>query len=286
MTKIAVIGGGKIGEALISGLVAGGTNPKDIHVANRRPERGKELVEAYGVTDYTDVNQAVEDVDVVFLCVKPKDTLSVLASVTDTLDNNSQDTTVISMAAGIAVKSLEEVVSAGTPIVRVMPNTPMLVRRGTTAISPGRFVIEEQLEQIKDLLGALGDVFVVEESQMDAVVAMSGSSPAYFFLFVEAMIDAGINLGLPRDLAKNLAVSAATGAAALMQETGEEPAMLRANVSSPGGTTIKAIRELEQSGLRGMVYRATEKCAAHSEELGAPKLKKVSKTVSQEMDSE
>lgn len=268
MTKIAVIGGGKIGEALISGLVEGGHSPKDIHVANRRPERGKELVETYAVTDYTDVNQCIEDVDVVFMCVKPKDTLSLLASMSDTLDNNAEDTTVISMAAGVTLKSLEEVVSAGTPIVRVMPNTPMLVRRGTSVISPGRFVGQEQLEQIKELLGAVGDVFVVEEGHMDAVVAMSGSSPAYYFLMVEAMIDAGINLGLPRAVAKDLAVSSLVGAGHLMKETGEEPAVLRANVSSPGGTTIRAIRELEQSGLRGMIYRATEKCAQRSHELG------------------
>ncbi|QGU02958.1 Pyrroline-5-carboxylate reductase [Corynebacterium kalinowskii] len=271
MTKIAVIGGGKIGEALISGLVAGGHSPKDIHVANRRPERGKELVETYAITDYTDVNQCIEDVDVVFMCVKPKDTLSILASMSDTLDNNAEDTTVISMAAGVTLKSLEEVVSAGTPIVRVMPNTPMLVRRGTSVMSPGRFVGEEQLEQIKGLLGTVGDVFVVDESHMDAVVAMSGSSPAYFFLFVEAMIDAGINLGLPRAVAKELAVSSLVGSGHLMQESCEEPAVLRANVSSPGGTTIRAIRELEQSGLRGMVYRATEKCAQRSNELGAVK---------------
>ncbi|MEJ5997683.1 pyrroline-5-carboxylate reductase [Corynebacterium sp. H130] len=268
MTKIAVIGGGKIGEALISGLVAGGHSPKDIHVANRRPERGKELVEAYAVTDYADVKQCAEEVDVVFLCVKPKDTLSLLASLSDTLDNNSQDTTVISMAAGITLKALEEVVSAGTPIVRVMPNTPMLVRRGTSVVSPGRFVGEEQLEAISELLGAVGDVFVVDEAHMDAVVALSGSSPAYFFLFVEAMIDAGINLGLPREVAKNLAISSLVGSGALMQETGEEPAALRANVSSPGGTTIRAIREFEQSGMRGMVFRATEKCAQRSAELG------------------
>lgn len=272
MTKIAVIGGGKIGEALISGLVAGGHSPKDIHVANRRPERGKELVETYAVTDYTDVNQCIEDVDVVFMCVKPKDTLPLLASMSDTLDNNAEDTTVISMAAGITLKSLEEVVSAGTPIVRVMPNTPMLVRRGTSVVSPGRFVGEDQLEQIKELLGAVGDVFVVYETHMDAVVALSGSSPAYFFLFVEAMIDAGINLGLPRAVAKKLAVSSLVGSGHLMQETGEEPAVLRANVSSPGGTTIRAIRELEQSGFRGMVYRATEKCAQRSSEMGSIKL--------------
>lgn len=268
MTKIAVIGGGKIGEALISGLVAGGHNPKDIHVANRRPERGKELVETYAITDYTDVKQCVEEVDVVFLCVKPKDTLTILASLSDTLDNNAEDTTVISMAAGITLKALEEVVSAGTPIVRVMPNTPMLVRRGTSVLSPGRFVGEEQLESITELLGAVGDVFVVDEAHMDAVVAMSGSSPAYYFLFVEAMIDAGVNLGLPRKVAKDLAVSSLVGSGLLMQETGEEPAVLRANVSSPGGTTIRAIREFEQAGFRGMVYRATDKCAQRSAEMG------------------
>lgn len=267
MTKIAVIGGGKIGEALISGLVASGENPKDIHVANRRAERGKELLDKYGIVEYTDASQAVDDVDVVFICVKPKDVLTVLGDMSDTLDNNQQDTTVISMAAGIPLRSLEEVVSAGTPVVRVMPNTPMLVRRGTSVISTGRFVGEEQLESINELLGAVGDVFVVDESQMDAVVAMSGSSPAYFFLFVEAMIDAGINLGLPRELAKKLAVSSAYGSMSLMKESGEEPALLRANVSSPGGTTIRAIRELEEGGLRKAIYRATEKCAERSAEL-------------------
>ncbi|AKK04053.1 pyrroline-5-carboxylate reductase [Corynebacterium epidermidicanis] len=271
MTKISIIGGGKIGEALISGLVSSGVNPKDIHVANRRPERGKELFDAYGIVDYTDVTQAVDDVDTVFLCVKPKDIVSVLAEMSETLDNNAQDTTVISMAAGITLRAMEEVVSAGTPVVRVMPNTPMLVRSGTLAVSVGRFVGAEELADIEELLRAVGDVFVVEESQMDAVVAMSGSSPAYYFLFVEAMIDAGISLGLPRDLARDLAVSSAHGAALLMKETGEEPSLLRANVSSPGGTTIAAIRELEESGLRGAIYRATSKCAERNAQLGAPR---------------
>lgn len=267
MTKIAVIGGGKIGEALISGLVASGVNPKDIHVANRRAERGKELLDTYGIVEYTDARPCVDDVDTVFLCVKPQHTLAVMAEISETIDNNSQDTTVISMAAGITLRALEEVATAGTPVARCMPNTPMLVRKGTLALSTGRFVGTDQLEDITTLLSAVGDVYVVEESQMDAVVAMSGSSPAYFFLFVEAMIDAGVNLGLPRELARDLAVSSAHGSGALMKESGAEPSALRANVSSPGGTTIRAIRELEESGLRGAIYRATAKCAERNAEL-------------------
>ncbi|MDU0479045.1 pyrroline-5-carboxylate reductase [Staphylococcus chromogenes] len=270
MTKISVIGGGKIGEALISGLVASGINPKDIHVANRRAERGKELLDKYGIVEYTDVRQSVEDVDTVFLCVKPKDILPVLAEISETIDNNSQDTTVISMAAGITIRALEDVATAGTPVLRVMPNTPMLVRQGTLALTAGRFVGSEQLEDISDLLSAVGDVYVVEESQLDAVIALSGSSPAYFFLFVEGLIDAGVNLGLPRELARSLAVSSAHGAGALMKETGLEPAELRANVSSPGGTTIRAIRSLEESGLRGAIYRATSACAERNAELAPP----------------
>lgn len=270
MTKIAVIGGGKIGEALISGLVASGINPKDVHVANRRAERGKELLEKYNIVEYNDVRQCVEDVDTVYLCVKPKDTLGILVEISETIDNNTQDTTIISMAAGVTLRSLEEVVPAGTPVARVMPNTPMLVRAGTCVVSPGRFIGEDQLAGICEQLRAVGDVYVIDESHMDAVVALSGSSPAYFFLFTEALIDAGVNLGLPRDLARSLAVSSAYGAGSLMRTSESEPSELRANVSSPGGTTIRAIRELEESGMRGAIYRATSKCAERNAELGAP----------------
>lgn len=267
MSKIAVIGGGKIGEALIAGLIAGGVAPKDIHVANRRPERGKELTEAYGVIDFPDADQSADDVDVVFLCVKPKDTLEVLGQLADTIDNNS-DTTVISMAAGIALKQLEDAVSAGTPVVRVMPNTPMLVGKGMNVVAPGRFVSAEQLDSVTQLLGMVGEVVVTQESAMDAVTALSGSSPAYVFLMAEAMVDAGVSLGLDRDLATRLTVSAISGAGAMLEQPGADPYRLRADVMSPGGTTIAAIRELEEGGLRAAMYRATEACARRSKELG------------------
>lgn len=268
MTTIAVIGGGQIGEALVSGLIAAEVNPQNIRVTNRREERGKELNERYGVVTLTDNAQAVDEADVVFLCVKPKMILGALGEITSTLDNNSASTVVVSMAAGINLNSMEEKVSAGLPIVRVMPNTPMLVRKGMCTVTGGRFVTEEQQELVVELLKSVGDVLVVEESDIDAVTAMSGSSPAYLFLVTEALIDAGVNLGLTRAAAKQLAVTAFDGASSMLKETGKEPSELRAGVSSPAGTTVAALRELEESGIRGAFFRAAQKCADRSAELG------------------
>lgn len=267
MSSIAVIGGGKIGEALIAGLLDGGVNPKDIHVTNRSVERGQYLREKFSVVPFVDNGPAVDGVDVVFICVKPKMVLKIAEEIAEIIDNNDA-TTVVSMAAGITNAALEEVLAAGAPVIRAMPNTPMLVGKGMTAIAPGRFVDEEQLAKVTGLLQATGAVRVVEESDMDAVTAMSGSSPAYFFLMIEAMIDAGVNLGLSRDAAKDLSVNALYGAAAMLKETGEEPQQLRANVSSPGGATIAAIRAFEEAGLRAAVYDATQACARRSAELG------------------
>ncbi len=270
MTTIAVLGGGKIGEALISGLIAAGTDPQSIHVTNRRPERGQELREAYGIHDLTDNRQAVEEADVVFLCVKPKGIPDLLAEIAETLDGNDVSTIVVSMAAGVSLATMEDTLVAGTPVIRVMPNTPMLVRRGMNAVASGRFVSEEQLDVVTQLLGTVGDVISVAESDLDAVTAMSGSSPAYFFLVAEALIDAGVSLGLTRDVAQKLVTSSAAGAGAMLAESGVDPATLRTNVSSPAGTTVAALRELEESGLRGAFFRAAEACARRSTELGAP----------------
>ncbi|WJZ01555.1 pyrroline-5-carboxylate reductase [Corynebacterium freiburgense] len=268
MTRIAVIGVGKIGEALLAGLIAGGVPPKDIAVTNPDPERGKYLQETYGVVDFTDNVQAADGADYVFLCVKPKDTLHVLNEVSDVVDNNEGDTTVISMASGITLRSLEDAVPVGTPVIRVMPNTPMLVRQGVSALASGRFVSEENLEHVCELLESVGTVVVVAETDMDAVTALSGSSPAYAFLVAEAMIDAGVSLGLTRAMSRELTIGALYGAATMLKETGREPAELRADVSSPGGTTVAAIRKLEAFGLRSAFYDATEACALRSKELG------------------
>lgn len=268
MTKIVVIGGGKIGEALISGLVNADVDPQSITVTGRRPERGEELRERYGVRDSTDNRQAAEDADVVFLCVKPKMIVDVLGEISGALEENDVTTVLVSMAAGIPLSAMEDAVVAGTPVVRVMPNTPMLVGRGMNAVATGRFVTEEQLEQVTELLSVVGEVMPVSESDMDAVTALAGSSPAYFFLVAESLIDAGVSLGLTRGVAEKLVVTSAAGAGIMLSESGQDPATLRANVSSPAGTTVAALRELEESGIRGAFFRATEACARRSAELG------------------
>lgn len=271
MSTIAIVGAGNIGEALISGLVAAGHDPQSIIASNRTPARSKYLETEYGIRTTADNHAAVDSAAYVFLCVKPPQIVAVLSELSETLDNND-DTVVASMAAGITVAAMEEAASAGTPIVRVMPNTPMLVGKGLSACSPGRFVTEEQMAGVAEILRAVGEVAVVAEDKMDAVVALSGSAPAYFFLVTEALIDAGVNLGLPRDMATTLAKSSAAGAGALMDARDDEPATLRANVSSPAGTTVAALRELEESGIRGAFFRAAEAAARRSAELGAPEI--------------
>lgn len=270
MTNIAVLGGGRIGEALISGLIAAGSDPQSITVTDLNPQRREQLRETYGIRDFADNRPAVDGADIVFLCVKPNIVVPLLEEVSSTLDDNDANTLIVSLAAGITLADMEGAVSAGTPVVRVMPNTPMLVGKGMSALAPGRFVNDEQMDVVKELLSTVGEVVAVSEKDLDAVTAMSGSAPAYFFLVAEALIDAGVNLGLTRDVAQKLVTTTAAGAGAMLAESGDDPTTLRINVSSPGGTTVAALRELEESGLRGAFFRAAQACADRSEELGAP----------------
>ncbi|WP_295625203.1 pyrroline-5-carboxylate reductase [uncultured Corynebacterium sp.] len=270
MTRIVVIGGGKIGGALIGGLIDGGVDPKSIYLVQRSPERRKELRDTYGIVDADDAEQAVDGADVVFLCVKPHGTVGLLESISGALDDGETDPVVASMAAGITIDELESVCSAGTPVVRVMPNTPMMVGRGVNAIAPGRFANSEHVTQVQTLLEKVGHVEVVEEKQMDAVTAVSGSGPAYFFQFVEAMVDAGVTLGLKRDQATRLATETAAGAAEMMTREGADPVSLRADVSSPGGTTAAATSTFEEEGLRRAVLRAMRACHDKSASMGRP----------------
>src|SRR5699024_5596639 len=176
--------------------------------------------ERYGVRDSTDNRQAAEDADVVFLCVKPKMIIDVLGEISGAIEENDVTTVLVSMAAGVPLAAMEDAVVAGTPVVLVMPNTPMLVGRGLNGIATGRFVTPEQLEQVQELLSAVGEVLPVEESDMDAVTALAGSSPAYFFLVAESLIDAGVSLGLTRDVAEKLVVTSAAGAGIMLSESG------------------------------------------------------------------
>ncbi|MDY5786031.1 MULTISPECIES: pyrroline-5-carboxylate reductase [unclassified Corynebacterium] len=266
--KIAVIGAGNIGEALISGLVAAGVDPQRITATNRTPERGAQLTERYGILTTGDNSEAAADADVVFLCVKPKQVVGVIEEIGETIARNETSTALVSMAAGITLTAMESAVcAAGTPVARVMPNTPMLVGKGVHLVSFGRFVEDAQREQIAGMLEATGEVVGIDESLIDAATAVSGSGPAYFFLLTESLIDAGVALGLPRETAVKLATATAAGAGEML--AGESsPAELRHAVSSPAGTTVAAIRELEESGLRGAMYRATDACARRARELG------------------
>ena len=266
MTNIAVIGAGNIGEALISGLVNSGVDPETITATNRTAERREELAARYGINTTEDNIEAVTDVDVCFLCVKPYDITTVIEELSEPIAASDTPTVVVSMAAGVTLETMTEAShSAGTPIVRVMP---MQVGKGVCVVAFGKYVDEDQQELVTDLLAAAGKVAVVPEKLIDAASSISGSGPAYFFLVAEALIDAGVAMGLPRDTATLLATSTAEGAGVMLAHAGKTPVDLRAGVCSPAGTTVQAIRELEESGIRGAFYRATEAAAERAAELG------------------
>ncbi|MGY1630160.1 pyrroline-5-carboxylate reductase [Geodermatophilus sp. SYSU D01186] len=260
---LAIIGGGKIGEALLSGLVRRG-GPDGIVVCERSPERAAELTERYGVPTLG-LNEAAARARVLLLAVKPQDIGSLLGLLGDAVD---ADHLVVSVAAGVPTSTIEAALPEGVPVVRVMPNTPALVDEGMCVLSAGAHADEAHLDEAEALLAAVGRVCRVPESQQDAVTALSGSGPAYFFYLVEAMIDAGILLGLPRTLAADLIVQTALGSAVMLRDSGEHPVQLREAVTSPGGTTIAAIRELERHGVRAALIAAIEAAHARSVELG------------------
>jgi pyrroline-5-carboxylate reductase len=264
MSVIAVLGAGKIGEALLSGLLHGGQSAGELLFTERSPERAVELTERYGVSAVT-VTDAAKRADVLVVAVKPQDIEPVLDDLAPLLGAGSL---VVSLCAGLPTALYERRLAEGVPVVRVMPNTPMLVGEAMSAISAGKHATAEHLSVVEEMLSHVGKVVRVPESQQDAVTALSGSGPAYFFYLVEAMIDAGILLGLPRALAGQLIIQSAVGAAKMLAESGEHPVILREAVTSPAGTTINAIRELENHGVRAAMLAAIEAARDRSEELG------------------
>jgi pyrroline-5-carboxylate reductase len=267
---LAIIGGGKIGEALLAGLVrqarAGGSGPGvgSLVVVERSPARAAELAGRYGV-DTVDLPTAAQRARVLLLAVKPQDIDALLGLLGPHV---TAEHLVVSIAAGVPTARIEAALPAGTPVVRVMPNTPALVDEGMSVLSAGAHATEAHLDEAETLLSPVGQVRRVPENQQDAVTALSGSGPAYFFFLVEAMIDAGILLGLPRAVAADLIVQTALGAAVMLRDSGEHPVQLREAVTSPGGTTIAAIRELERHGVRAALIAAIEAAHQRSVELG------------------
>jgi pyrroline-5-carboxylate reductase len=262
---VAILGGGKIGEALLSGLLRGERVAADLLVSEKHPERAAYLAEKHGVKALS-VAEAAAAARTLVIAVKPQDIDPLLAELHDVI---TTDHLVVSVAAGITTAHIERALPPGVAVVRCMPNTPALVDEAMTAVAPGVHADEAHLAIAESLLAAVGRVVRVPESQLDAVTALSGSGPAYFFFLVEAMIDAGILLGLPRALSAELIVQTAIGSAVMLRDSGEHPVQLREAVTSPGGTTIAAIRQLEIHGVRAALLAAIEAAWLRSRELGA-----------------
>ncbi|SIR67765.1 pyrroline-5-carboxylate reductase [Williamsia sterculiae] len=266
--RIAIIGGGKIGEALLAGLISSGKPTRDLVVAERSKERADEIAEEYGVL-VTDLPGAVEHAAVVVLAIKPTDVDEVTATIAGVVDEGETERLTVSLVAGVPTERYERALPAGSPVVRVMPNTPMLVNEAMSAVSPGRYADDEHVATVVELLSAVGKVVVVPERQMDAVTAVSGSGPAYAFLVAEALIDAGVSLGLSRKMSTQLVTQTVRGAGILLTDSGVSPADLRAAVTSPGGTTAAAVRELERINLRTGFYEAAHAAARASARSGS-----------------
>ena len=287
MARIAIIGGGSIGEALLSGLLRAGRQVKDLVVAERVPDRAKYLADTYSVLVTSSVTDAVDNATFIVVAVKPADVESVLADLADAAgaaENDSAEQVFVTVAAGSMLTYFESKLPAGTPVIRAMPNAAALVGAGVTALAKGRFVTPQQLEEVSALFDAVGGVLTVPETQMDAVTALSGSGPAYFFLMVEALVDAGVAAGLSRQVAADLTAQTMAGSAAMLLERMNQDrrsaegealgmraeataAQLRATITSPGGTTAAALRELERGGLRVAVDAAVQAAKTRSEQL-------------------
>jgi pyrroline-5-carboxylate reductase len=262
---IAVIGAGTMGETLLSGLLRSGWSPDRLVATERRPDRAKELAERYGIR-IVENDVAVAEADVLVITVKPQDAPALMAELGPVVPASKL---VISICAGLPISFFAKWLPEGTPVVRVMTNTPALVDEAMTAISAGPHATDEHLAVAEEMFRPVGRTVRLPESQQDAVTALSGSGPAYFFFLVEAMTDAGILLGLPRQVAHDLIVQTAIGSAIMLRDSGEHPVKLREAVTSPAGTTISAIRELENHGVRAALLAALEAARDRARELAA-----------------
>jgi len=263
---VLVVGGGVMGGTLVEALLAAGWAPREVEVVERDAARAEDLRRRLGVLTAATTEQAAARADVVLVAVKPDVVGDVLTAIGPALRGGAP---VISVAAGLPIAFYEQRLPAGTPVIRVMPNTPAVVGKGAAALAAGSAATERHLALAETILGPTGLVVRVPEKQLDAVTAISGSGPAYAFYLIDAMAEAGVLLGLPRDLATRLAVATVEGSAALAAQTGDHPVVLRERVSSPGGTTVAAVAQLDAHGVRAGVVAAARAAYERSRELGA-----------------
>lgn len=265
--KFGFVGAGNMAEALARGLLASGeVDPNDVVISAKRAERAERLAGKLGARAVGDNKSCVRDAQVVMLCVKPQVMHSVLGSVGRDIP---REALVVSVAAGVPTMAIEGHLAPGQRVVRAMPNTAAVVRQSATAIAPGSAATDEDLGLARAIFVSVGRAVVVEEGQLDAVTGLSGSGPAYIFLIIDALADAGVKMGLSRDVAMELAAQTVKGSAQLLIETGEHPGRLKDQVTSPGGTAIAGLHTLEAGGLRTTLITAVETATRRARELGA-----------------
>ena len=266
--RVLVVGGGVMGGTLVTAVLAAGWSARDVEVVETDPGRAEGLRRDHGVVTSASAANAAARADVVLIAVKPDVVGAVLAQIRPNLRSGAP---VITVAAGVPLAYYEERLPPATPVVRVMPNTPAVVGKGAAAIAAGSSADEKHRALTETMLAPTGLVVRVAEKHLDAVTAISGSGPAYAFYLIDAMAEAGVLLGLPRDLATRLAAATVEGAGAMVTSSGDHPVVLRERVSSPGGTTVAAVAELDAHGVRAGVVAAAVAAARRSQELGAAK---------------
>lgn len=263
--RVAVIGGGVMGGTIITAVRVAGWPVDGIAVAEQDPDRAAALHETHGIEATGSIAQAVEGAEVIVVAVKPQDAAAALTEIATAYKPGA---IILTVVAGLAASFYEKYLPEGSPVIRCMPNTPAIVARGATAIAAGSYANDQHMGVAEAMLRATGLVVVVDEDQLDAVTAVSGSGPAYFYAMVEALTEAGVAQGLDRDMSTQLAAQTFVGAAQLLMESGDTPQTLRRRVSSPGGTTIAALDAMEAAGLQGVVSAGANAAAVRSKELG------------------
>jgi pyrroline-5-carboxylate reductase len=263
--KIAVLGAGKLGEALITGMIDAGIVRKNQFVATAAHRERLDQIEAkIGVATTLSNGEAVRKSRIVLLCVKPQTVEEVLRQVADDLTPQHM---IISVVASVTTRFIENIINKPISVIRAMPNTPCFIKKGMTAISPGKHATAEQVADARRIFGAIGRALILDEKHMDAVTALSASGPAFVYIIIESFVEAGVKVGLPRDVATELAAQMTLGASSMVLETGEHPAKLKDTVTTPAGCTIDGILALEEGGLRVTLINAIVRATVRAREL-------------------
>jgi pyrroline-5-carboxylate reductase len=266
--KITIIGAGKMGETLVTRLLSTGTlSPEQIHVTAKHQTRIDHLAATYGVTGTTNNAEAVRHADIVLLAVKPQLATRVIVEIRDALERNPL---VISIMAGYTIKQMQDALQNAVPVIRAMPNTPSEIGAGMTVLASGSQTNATHIALAEALFGAVGQTMVLDEKYFDAVTGLSASGPAFIYVIIEALAEGGVKCGLPRDVSTTLVAQACLGAARMVSETGQHPAILKDHVTTPAGCTIDGLLKLEEGGLRVTLIKAVDEAARRAKQLGAP----------------